>query len=176
VVKLPRGEQEAVQRIARAERELEDALGRSPTTAAIADALEVSIEEVLDARMAALARITDSLDEVRGDGGPGGVRRIDVHQVEEAGFAAAEDTATLACLLPYVDAREREVLRLRFEEDLTQKEIADRIGCSQMHVSRLIRGAIARLAAVDAARADACAGPRVRRCVRTAADLPVRPA
>jgi RNA polymerase sigma-B factor len=46
-----------------------------------------------------------------------------------------------------LDTREREIIRLRFQEDLTQSEIGERIGCSQMHVSRLVRGAIAKLAA-----------------------------
>ena len=46
-----------------------------------------------------------------------------------------------------LDEREREILRLRFHEDLTQSEIGERIGCSQMHVSRLVRGALAKLSA-----------------------------
>ena len=153
-VKVPRGVQEAAQRTARAERELESALGRAPTTAEVAEALGVGDEEILDARVAALARSTESLDRPRGDDARGGQREIDVYQVEEPGFGAAEDAATLASLLLYLDAREREVLRLRFEEDLTQVEIGERIGCSQMHVSRLIRGAIARLAAVHELQAE----------------------
>jgi RNA polymerase sigma-B factor len=51
-----------------------------------------------------------------------------------------------------LDAREREIIRLRFHEDMTQSEIGERIGCSQMHVSRLVRGAIAKLAAAAAER------------------------
>ena len=152
-VKVPRGAQEAVQRMGRAERELEIALGRSPTTTEIADALGASVEDVLDASQAALARSTESLDRPYGDDITDGQRELDVYQVEEAGFAAAEDSATLARLLPYLDARKREVLRLRFEEDLMQVEIGERIGCSQMHVSRLIRGAIARLAVLHDAQA-----------------------
>jgi RNA polymerase sigma-B factor len=64
---------------------------------------------------------------------------------DDPGFRRAEDAATVDQLLRVLAPREREVLRLRFVEDLTQQEIGDRIGVSQMHVSRLIRQAIARL-------------------------------
>ncbi len=157
-LKVPRGAQDAALRLAGAERDLEGTLGRSPTTAEIAETLGVSIEHVLDARAAALARSTESLDQPWGDEEPEGRRRLDTYQVEEGGFTAAEDTATLAGLLQYLDGREREALRLRFEEDLTQAEIGERIGCSQMHVSRVVRGAIARLATIHEAQVAACVG------------------
>ena len=64
---------------------------------------------------------------------------------EDPGFGVAEDAATVERLMRVLSAREREVLRLRFAEDLTQSEIGARVGVSQMHVSRLIRQAIARL-------------------------------
>jgi RNA polymerase sigma-B factor len=67
---------------------------------------------------------------------------------DEDGFALAEHRATLDRLLSAVGPREREVLRLRFSEDLTQAEIGERIGVSQMQVSRLIRQAVARLRVV----------------------------
>jgi RNA polymerase sigma-B factor len=66
---------------------------------------------------------------------------------EEEGYDLAENRATLDRLLATVTPREREVLRLRFQEDLTQAEIGERIGVSQMQVSRLIRQAVARLRA-----------------------------
>jgi RNA polymerase sigma-B factor len=147
-VRVPRGVQESARRVTWAENELEGALGRSPTTAEIAAALDLSVEEVLDARSAALARHTKSLDSPYGDD-PDARRAIDLYPIEDAGFAAAEDTLLLGGLFLSLNAREREVLRLRYEEDLTQAEIGARIGCSQMHASRLIRGAIARLAAVQ---------------------------
>jgi RNA polymerase sigma-B factor len=65
--------------------------------------------------------------------------------VEDPGFGVAEDSATVERLMRVLSDREREVLRLRFVEDLTQAEIGERVGVSQMHVSRIIRGAIARL-------------------------------
>jgi RNA polymerase sigma-B factor len=146
-VKVPRVVQEQVRQVAWAETGLEGSLGRSPTTGEIAAALEISAEDVLDARSAALARNTKSLDSPYG-GEPDGKPAIDPHPTEDAGYAAADDADLLGALLPYLDDREREVLRLRFDEDLTQAQIGARIGCSQMHASRLIRGAIKRLAAV----------------------------
>src|SRR5204863_8790958 len=71
---------------------------------------------------------------------------------EEHGFGLAEDRATLGRLLQTLPEREREVLRLRFEQDMTQAEIGERIGVSQMQVSRLIRQSVARLRAYAAAR------------------------
>ena len=71
--------------------------------------------------------------------------------VEDPGFAAAEGAATVSQLTASLSYYEREVLRLRFEQDLTQSEIGARIGCSQMHVSRILRGAVARLQAQAAA-------------------------
>ena len=64
---------------------------------------------------------------------------------EDPGFEAAEASATLDRLLNTLSERDRLVLRLRFREDLTQTEIARRIGCSQMHVSRIQRAALAQL-------------------------------
>ena len=64
---------------------------------------------------------------------------------DDAGFDLAEDRATLDRLLLSIGPREREVLRLRFVEDMTQAEIGERIGVSQMQISRLIRQSLARL-------------------------------
>jgi RNA polymerase sigma-B factor len=70
--------------------------------------------------------------------------------IEDPGFGVAEDAATVQRLMRVLSDREREVLRLRFEEDLTQAEIGERIGVSQMHVSRIIRQAITKLREVAA--------------------------
>ena len=69
----------------------------------------------------------------------------DTSHVEERGYELAEYTATLGPQLRTLPARDRMVLHLRFVEDLTQSQIAERIGVSQMHVSRLIRGALERV-------------------------------
>jgi RNA polymerase sigma-B factor len=77
--------------------------------------------------------------------------------VEDPGFAAAEDAATVSRLAAALSQRNREVLRLRFEHDLTQAEIGIRIGCSQMQVSRILRRAVARLQAQAAAELNTAA-------------------
>ena len=74
--------------------------------------------------------------------------------VDEDGFERAEDRATLANLLTTITSRERDVLRMRFEEDMTQAEIGEVIGVSQMQVSRVIRQALSRLRAAAGAGAD----------------------
>ena len=150
IVNVPRTAKEIIQRMPRAERALEAKLGRSPTSQEMAEVLGVRVEDVVDARIASQTRTPTPLDAPR-DGGPGGPRGLDAPQ-EEAGFAAVEDAATLERLLQHLDERDREILRLYVEEDLTQKAIAQRVGLSQMHVSRLMRSAIARLADIHEAQ------------------------
>ena len=149
IVTVPRAAKEMIQRMPRAERALEARLGRSPTSQEMAELLGVRVEDVVDARMASQTRSPTPLDAAR-DSEPGRPRGVDVAQ-EEPGFAAVEDAATLERMLQYLDERDREILRLYMEEDLTQKAIAERVGLSQMHVSRLMRAAIARLADVHEA-------------------------
>jgi len=81
---------------------------------------------------------------VQGDDGEGPATPEWVGRVDD-GYELVEDQMTVETVLPSIDDREREVLRLRFVEDLPQSKIAARIGCSQMHVSRLLRGTLARL-------------------------------
>jgi RNA polymerase sigma-B factor len=154
-VRVPRDLKELARRVRDADDELETALAHTPTTAEVAAHLEVSVEAVLDARAAATAYTADSLDRPRFSAEPDGDREHDVHHHEEQGFGAVEAAATIAPLLRELDDREREILRLHFEEDLTHAEIGQRIGCSQMHVSRLMRGAFARLARASVNRATA---------------------
>ena len=111
---------------------------------------------MLEALEASGAYRATSLESPRGSDDEAGDTLGDTVGTEEHGFARAEERATLAQLLRAVTPREREVLRLRFEEDLTQAEIGDRIGVSQMQVSRIIRQSLARLRTV--ARAGAAGG------------------
>ena len=67
---------------------------------------------------------------------------------EDDGFATADDRATIGALQRTLTRREREILRLRFEEDLTQGEIGESVGLCQMHVSRVLRQAVDKLRAV----------------------------
>ena len=120
-------------------------LGRVATPGEIAQRTGASLEQVLEAREASAAYRAVSLDRPRSDDEEDGDSYADAFGVEDPGFGLAEDAATVDRLMRVLSEREREVLRLRFEEDLTQSEIGARVGVSQMHVSRLIRQAVARL-------------------------------
>ena len=120
-------------------------LGRAPTPAEIAERTGATLEQVLEAREASAAYRAVSLDRPRTEDDEEGDPYADAFGIEDPGFGLAEDSATVERLMRVLSEREREVLRLRFEEDLTQSEIGQRVGVSQMHVSRLIRQSISRL-------------------------------
>jgi RNA polymerase sigma-B factor len=146
-VRVPRDLQELALKVDRAVADLSRDLHRQPTVAEIAGAVEANEEQVLEALEAAGAYRATSIDAPRGSEDDGSDTLGDSMGKDEKGFGLAEDRATLSRLLDTVTAREREVLRLRFEEDLTQAEIGDRIGVSQMQVSRIIRQSLSRLRA-----------------------------
>ena len=100
---------------------------------------------MLEAREASAAYRAVSLDRPRTDEEEDGDSYADAVGADDPGYRLAEASATVQRLMRVLSEREREVLRLRFEEDLTQSEIGARVGVSQMHVSRLIRQSIARL-------------------------------
>jgi RNA polymerase sigma-B factor len=108
---------------------------------------------VLEAREAAGAYRAVSLDRPR-DEDEDGDGMSETMGTEDPGFGLAEDAATVERLMTVLSEREREVLRLRFAEDLTQSEIGSQVGVSQMHVSRLIRQAVARLREAAAEQQD----------------------
>jgi RNA polymerase sigma-B factor len=120
-------------------------LGRSPTVADIAAHVNRPPEEVMEALQASDGRSLRSLDapvhEEEGDSTSAGELLGD----HDPGYEQVEAGATIAQLTAILDDRAREILRLRFEEDLLQSEIAERVGCSQMHVSRIIRSSLERL-------------------------------
>ena len=145
-VRPPRDLQERAQRLLAANRTLGAELGRPPSAGEIAARLRVSLEDVVEALQACDARDAASLDRPRAIGEESDTF-ADTLGGEDAGYERVEDAITAELLMRVLDAREREVIRLRFHDDLTQSEIGERIGCSQMHVSRLVRGAIAKLAA-----------------------------
>ena len=143
-VRVPRDLQELAVRVDRVTDDLARSLGRAPTPDEIGSEIGVTVEQVLEAREAAGAYRAVSLDRPREEDEEGDAM-TDKMGVEDPGFGLAEDAATVERLMDVLTDREREVLRLRFVEDLTQSEIGARVGVSQMHVSRLIRQAIARL-------------------------------
>lgn len=142
-IRVPRDLQELAVKVDRVGEDMSRELGRAPTTVEMAERLRVTPEQVLEAREAAGAYRAVSLDRPRNDDEEGEL--VDAFGAEDHGYAVAEDAATVQRLMRVLTEREREVLRLRFEEDLTQSEIGIRVGVSQMHVSRLIRQSVARL-------------------------------
>ena len=138
---VPRGTQELQLKVAKARDDLTHDLGRSPTVGELAAKVEASLEDVLDALQSAQAHRTRSFDEPAGE---------DSTLAESLGssdpeLGRAEMRVLLDSAFDVLSERDREILRLRFEEDMTQTEISERIGVSQMQVSRLIRQALARL-------------------------------
>jgi RNA polymerase sigma-B factor len=132
-------------RVDRAVDRLAEQLHRQPSVAEIAAALDLGEEDVLEALQAGGAHRALSFDEPRGTDGESLATLADSIGVAERGFDHVEGQATFDALLESVTAREREVLRMRFQHDMRQAEIAAAIGVSQMHVSRIIRLALTRL-------------------------------
>jgi RNA polymerase sigma-B factor len=144
-VHVPRGMQERVLEVNRAVTELSRDLGRSPATAEVAEFTSLTHEEVLEAMEAAVAYDSVSLEAPRSDENPDSEGVVERIGQEDSGYELAEYAATIAPELRALSDRDRLVLELRFGQDLTQSEIAERIGVSQMHVSRLIRRALAQV-------------------------------
>jgi len=144
-VRVPRDLQELALRVDQAVTRLSSASGRSPSVAEVARAVKASEEQVLEALEAMGAYRAGSLDVPRAVREEDGESVADSIGGEDDGFHRAEQRATLGPLLSRIGERERTVLALRFGADLTQAEIGERIGVSQMQVSRLIRQALTRL-------------------------------
>jgi RNA polymerase sigma-B factor len=144
---VPRGTQELQLKVAKARDELTNELGRSPTVEELCTKVEASLEDVLDALQSAQAHRTRSFDEPAGE---------DSTLAESLGasdpeLGRAEIRVLLDDAFDVLSDRDREILRLRFAEDLTQSEIGERLGISQMHVSRLIRQSLEQLREVAGA-------------------------
>jgi RNA polymerase sigma-B factor len=144
-VRVPRDLQDLALKVDRAASDLTLRLHREPTVAEIVAEVGTGTENVLEALEACGAYKATSLQEPRGADDDHAETLGDTIGVDDRGFATAEQRATIARLMRSLTGREREVLRLYFEEDLTQAEIGRRVGVSQMQVSRIIRQAIARL-------------------------------
>jgi RNA polymerase sigma-B factor len=144
-IRVPRGLQELNAKMSGTIERLTIKLERSPTIAEIASELATTPEQVLEAMEAGSAYSTVSLSS-----GPGGGDDDDFDPMESIGaedeeYERTEQRASLEPALETLPEREREILRMRFEEGLTQTQIAEKIGISQMHVSRLIRKSLARM-------------------------------
>ena len=154
-VRVPRDLQELALRVERVGAELTRELGRAPSVDEVARAVDTECEDILEAMQASSAYRATSLETPRagGEGEPGDTLGDSVGTIDD-GFDRAEQRAVLHALMRSLTPREREVVRLRFEEDLTQAEIGELIGVSQMQVSRVLRQAIARLRTLTRVEAD----------------------
>ncbi|MGI5380451.1 RNA polymerase sigma factor SigF [Streptomyces sp. CA-251387] len=147
-VHVPRRLQEARAELAKATEELSSRLGRTPTTRELSQLMSLSEEEVIEARKASNGYQSASLDAaVTADADNGESVLADLLGEEDPSLELVEDFHSLAPLIAELDERERRILHLRFVEELTQAQIAGRIGVSQMHVSRLISRILKRLRA-----------------------------
>jgi RNA polymerase sigma-B factor len=145
-LRVPRGLQERIRDVEGAIAKLSHELERSPTVTEIAELLDVSEADVLESFEATVARRTVSLDQPSPASEPGEESPMGERiGIDDPGYELVEDREAIEASSDVLDETEREVLRLRFEEDLTQSRIAEQIGYSQMHVSRILRRALAKL-------------------------------
>ncbi|MDA0167325.1 sigma-70 family RNA polymerase sigma factor [Solirubrobacter ginsenosidimutans] len=145
-VRPPRSVQELAGRIDRHTQALLTELGRFPTVAELARHTGSTVEATLEALQTAGARHAVSLDQPRHDdddddrAGPG----LEI-PIEDTGYVDAENDVLVDDLLRTLDPRDRLIVNLRFREDLTQRQIGEIVGLSQMHVSRILRTTLKQL-------------------------------
>ncbi|MEU1338558.1 RNA polymerase sigma factor SigF [Streptomyces sp. NPDC005827] len=146
-VHVPRRLQELRVELAKAREELSSRLDREPSVVELATLMNLSEDEVIEGQLASNGYNSSSLDAaLTGDGPEDGESVLaDFIGVEEEGLRLVEDFQSLAPLMAELSERDREIIHLRFVEEATQAEIGERLGCSQMHVSRLIKRIITRL-------------------------------
>src|SRR5436309_4885388 len=162
-VHVPRGAQERALKVEEAEQKLTTQRGRPPTVSELAGYLELSIEEVLDALETAGAHHAVSLDAPHSDDdGEQTTLASSFGQCDER-YELIEDGLTISTVARQLPLNEREVLELRFVEDMTQTQIAERIGVSQMQVSRILRHALSRMSELAQAEPNGARKPAPRR-------------
>jgi RNA polymerase sigma-B factor len=154
-VSVPRDLKELALRVDRVKEQLSVSEGHAPSIPALARELHTGEEAVREALQAVSAYNAISLEVPRYRDDDGEDTLGDTLGLQDHAYGRAEERAVLDALLRNVTRREREVLRLRYEEDLTQQEISRRIGVSQMQVSRVLHGALRRLVQLAAAAPDA---------------------
>jgi RNA polymerase sigma-B factor len=144
-VRVPRGLQELNVQLSRLVEQLTVQLARSPTIPELAKAAGVEEEEVLEALESGRAYTSLSLSVGGGGGDDDDLDPLESLGTEEHQYEVSEDRAVLAPGFKVLDERERKILQLRFFEGLTQSQIAQQVGISQMHVSRLIRRSLEKI-------------------------------
>ncbi|MFH8839217.1 RNA polymerase sigma factor SigF [Streptomyces sp. NPDC017868] len=145
-VHVPRRLQEARVELAKATDELSSRLGRAPRVAELAPVMDLSEEQVVEAQLASNGYHSTSLDAaIGGDDENDDAALADLIGEEDPALALVEDFHDLAPLVVALGERDRLLLHLRFVEELTQSQIGERLGVSQMHVSRLLARSLNRL-------------------------------
>ncbi|HVO53828.1 MAG TPA: SigB/SigF/SigG family RNA polymerase sigma factor [Solirubrobacterales bacterium] len=152
-VRVPRGLHDRMAEVDKAISELTVKLQRSPSVGEIAERLELDPTDVLEVLEASHNRRPLSLDRPVGNDDEESTAAEWIGD-EDQGYELVEDKLALEEVLPHLDERERTVLKLRFVDDLTQSQIAEQIGHSQMHVSRILRRALDRIRAEVAEAED----------------------
>jgi RNA polymerase sigma-B factor len=142
---VPRDLQERAIAVGREREALAKRLGRTPTVKELASSLTLSAEQVLEAAEAAASYEATSLDAPISQADAEAAPLVDLIGGEDSAYRLIERRHEIATTWRDLPAIEQDVLRLRFVEDLTQREIGERVGYSQMHVSRLLRRALGRL-------------------------------
>ncbi|MFG2638779.1 SigB/SigF/SigG family RNA polymerase sigma factor [Streptomyces sp. NPDC048362] len=137
-VHVPRRLQEARIQLSHATEELLSRLGRTPTIQELSEAMSLPEEEVREARLAANAYSTASLDAVISRGNEGETTAQECIGTEDRALQRVEDLHSLASLVADLCERDQQIIYLRFVEELSQAQIGKRLGISQMHVSRLL--------------------------------------
>ncbi|MBF8173111.1 RNA polymerase sigma factor SigF [Streptomyces olivaceus] len=146
-VHVPRRLQELRVELAKAREELSSRLDREPTVAELATLMNIGENEVVEGQIASNGYNSTSLDAALTGEGPENGESVlaDFIGVEEYGLRLVEDFHSLAPLMAELSERDRRIIHMRFVEEATQAEIGAELGCSQMHVSRLIKRIITRL-------------------------------
>jgi RNA polymerase sigma-B factor len=156
-VRVPRGLQELNVQLSRLVEQLTVQFSRSPTIPELAKAAGVEEEEVLEALESGRAYTSLSLSVGGGGGDDDDLDPLESLGTEEHQYEVSEDRAVLAPGFKVLDERERTILQLRFFEGLTQSQIAQQVGISQMHVSRLIRRSLEKIRETIAADEESLA-------------------
>ncbi|MER6259336.1 RNA polymerase sigma factor SigF [Streptomyces sp900105245] len=144
-VHVPRRLQEARVQLARANEELRSRLGRTPTVKELSELMSLPEDEVVEAQLASNGYKSASLDAAISGSEEGEAALADFIGDEDAALGLVEDFHALAPMIAELGERDRRIIHWRFVEELTQAEIGERLGVSQMHVSRLISRLLARL-------------------------------
>ena len=137
-IRVPRRLQELRMQIGSASAELTQSLGRSPTPRELAELIGCTVEDVLDGIESSNAYSTLSLDASEDSEEGAAATMLDAIGIDDENLEHVEIRESIKPLLDRLDAREKKILLLRFFKNMTQSQIAEEIGVSQMHVSRLL--------------------------------------